>query len=115
MKKRDIKFSTGFIIGFIIFSMATVGYQIVLKNLVVDILNIKSDFVVNTISSVNKNNLSAPKDIDINWEEEYPFEVRDLEIDIEVQHTIENEGYCGLRKKWGGRTMTQSCQKFIVN
>lgn len=68
---NKIEISTAIILAILILGFLSIVYQITLKNVVVDILGIKSDWVVKTIKT--DTNLNAPEGVDINWKKEYPF------------------------------------------
>ena len=54
-------------------SFISIGYQIVLKNVVVDLLGIKEEWVDRTISSLEGASVFSPVSVDINWSAMYPF------------------------------------------
>lgn len=66
-----IEISTAIILSILILGFLSIVYQITLKNVVVDILGIKSYWVVKTLKT--DTNLNAPETVDIDWKKEYPF------------------------------------------
>lgn len=70
-ENNRIEISTAVILVILILGFLSIVYQITLKNVVVDILGIKSDWVVKTIKT--DTNLNAPEGVDIDWKKEYPF------------------------------------------
>lgn len=66
-----IEISTAIILSILILGFLSIVYQITLKNVVVDIFGIKSDWVVKTLKT--DTNLNAPETVDIDWKKEYPF------------------------------------------
>ena len=70
-ENNRIEISTAVIFAILILGFLSIVYQITLKNVVVDIFGIKSDWVVKTIKT--DTNLNAPEGVDIDWKKEYPF------------------------------------------
>ena len=66
-----IEISTAIILAILILGFLSIVYQITLKNVVVDIFGIKSDWVVKTLKT--DDNFDAPETVDIDWRKEYPF------------------------------------------
>lgn len=66
-----IEISTAIILAILILGFLSIVYQITLKNVVVDIFGIKSDWVIKTIKT--DTNFDAPETVDIDWKKEYPF------------------------------------------
>lgn len=73
MFKKKISFCTKTIVFIMFFMMTTVIYQIVIKNVVVDLFGIKNTFVEKTISSVDDRSIYEPEDIVIDWESVYGY------------------------------------------
>ena len=70
-ENNRIEISTAAILAILLLGFLSIVYQITLKNVVVDIFGIKSDWVVRTLKT--DNNLDAPETVDIDWKKEYPF------------------------------------------
>lgn len=68
---NKIEISTAIILAILLLGFLSIVYQITLKNVVVDIFGIKSDWVVKTLKT--DDNFDAPKTVDIDWKKEYPF------------------------------------------
>lgn len=72
-KKTKLAPATIVMIAVLYISFFSIGYQIVLKNVVVDLLGIKTEWVDRTISSLEGVSIFSPLSIDINWSMLYPF------------------------------------------
>lgn len=70
-ENNRIEISTVAILAILLLGFLSIVYQITLKNVVVDIFGIKSDWVVKTLKT--DNNFDAPETVDIDWKKEYPF------------------------------------------
>ena len=70
-ENNRIEISTAAILAILLLGFLSIVYQITLKNVVVDIFGIKSDWVVKTLKT--DNNFDAPETVDIDWKKEYPF------------------------------------------
>lgn len=68
---NKIEISTAVILAILLLGFLSIVYQITLKNVVVDIFGIKSDWVIKTLKT--DTNLNAPEGVDFNWRKEYPF------------------------------------------
>ena len=68
---NKIEISTAVILAILLLGFLSIVYQITLKNVVVDIFGIKSDWVVKTLKT--DDNIDAPETVDIDWKKEYPF------------------------------------------
>lgn len=74
-KKEKLTPASIMIIAVLYISFASIGYQIVLKNIVVDFLGIKTEWIDQTISSLDGLSLFSPMPVDVNWNALYPFPV----------------------------------------
>lgn len=72
-KKTKLTSATIVIVTVLYISFISIGYQIVLKNVVVDILGIKAEWVDRTISSLEGVSVFSPVSVDIEWSDLYPF------------------------------------------
>ena len=70
-ENNRIEISTAAILAILLLGFLSIVYQITLKNVVVDIFGIKSDWVVKTLKT--DDNLDAPETVDIDWKKKYPF------------------------------------------
>lgn len=108
---REEKLSLSSIICLIImlFFMSSILYQIILKNVVIDVFNIRNDFVANTITSLNKP-LYSPESKDVNWNQLYampeekaffqkPIQADEENVPVNVKNNIINRVYEKIKRQ----------------
>lgn len=75
--KRDKKYklngSSSVIIVVMIIGLISICYQIGLKNICVDMLNMKAEWIDKTITSMEGGSIYSPDIVDINWKKLYPY------------------------------------------
>lgn len=73
MEKEKINLSTKVILILLGISLLSIFYQMGLKNICVDVLDMKNTFIEKTITSLEGKSLYSLKSIEIDWTEKYPF------------------------------------------
>ena len=91
-----IEISTVIILATLILGFLSIVYQILLKNVVVDIFGIRSDWVVKTLKT--DDNFDAPENVDIDWEKEYPFPEKTGYKQVDITLTRNNNNNSSDRK-----------------
>lgn len=92
-----IEISTAIILAILILGFLSIVYQITLKNVVVDIFGIKSDWVVKTLKT--DDNFDAPEIVDIDWEKEYPFPEEPEYEQVDITLTKDNDDNSSDKKE----------------
>jgi len=71
--RKKISLSTKVILCLLGLSLISIFYQMGLKNICIDVLDMKNTFIEKTITSLEGKNLYSPKIIEIDWNKKYPF------------------------------------------
>ena len=94
MNRERILPSTWIMLIILFLSLISIGYQIVLKNVVVDIFNIRASWVASTITSTDINALEYSS---IDWTQQYPFPINPSYVQIK-ESDMEESSESGLNK-----------------
>lgn len=70
---KKIKPATWCMLLIFMLSFLSIGYQIILKNVIIDKLQIKTEWIDKTATMLGGKSIFSPEDLGIDWAQRYPF------------------------------------------